>query len=307
MGDIYQRFTTGQKFTGPPTRLQNAQLDLARAGAANTLLGANPSGDGLPDGLVFIENSSGSDVDECNVLGLSGVMFTDQDNLSEFKYRPTLTGVTPTAAHAGKFCVTLEPIANQKIGRAFILGLCTAQVKMNSTSDPCADVLPGDATQLQSGGTGAVQIIFCGQPITDGSSTHWCTVKFQAGVITPEVRPTATQTGRGWYGGFVCPGGANGTLGSNALNPSQDLTPAMFNAAWTGGSIPSGTTCYIMNVREAWGTTSGTHSLDINSDGSGTLYPRSFPAIYIGQSTDSTNTPCYLIDGVQDGVFCATT
>jgi hypothetical protein len=175
-GDYFQKSTTGQRFAGIPSKLDNTLKDAARAFQADGLLSASLTGSS-PEGLILVENKSGAAVQRFGVLGLSGVVITDSQNLPEFQNKWALTGVTPTAAYAGKFAIAWDPIANGSIGRAFVFGTCPCQVKMGSTTDPFADVLASDATQLQSGPTGSAQIIFCGSPIASGSGTYWCVVR----------------------------------------------------------------------------------------------------------------------------------
>jgi hypothetical protein len=180
-GDYFQQKTTGQKFQPLKAKLHNSLLRAVADHERDTLLGANPGGDGLPGGLIYIQNNSGSAVDAFGVLGVSGVAITETDNLSEFLHRCTFTGATPSnPEHLEKFVITWEPIAAGAIGKAFAFGIAPVKVTMNSSSDKWADIVDGDTTMLTSGSYGGAQIFYVGPPDDDGVS--WAQVRLGFGL-----------------------------------------------------------------------------------------------------------------------------
>jgi hypothetical protein len=121
--------------------------------------------------IVLIKNTSGQDVPMCGVLGISGVEIdpsggnltgtADADKRArEFVSRPVLTGVTPTTAHAESFVVTLEPIANNKIGRAAVGGAFACKVNVTNASHRFATAKNDDGSQLQSAACGVLQLVW---------------------------------------------------------------------------------------------------------------------------------------------------
>ncbi len=161
-------------------RVNRGTLKATANDPPSTPFGAVVAGE-LPEGVVYIKNSSPADVGRFGVLGVSGIVFTPADNLAQFQRRPILTGTTPaTANHSGKFVITLEPIAKDAVGRALIWGVIQVQVNMASTSDGFADVKNTDATQLQSSGTasgGGAQMMY----VESGTGTKWAVVRLGGG------------------------------------------------------------------------------------------------------------------------------
>lgn len=149
-------------------------------------------------GRVLIKNTSAAHRVRGDVLGITGVLFTRQDNPGGFYAGPVLTGTTPDADdHTGKFVVLAEPLAAGKLGHALIDGLCVTRVKMNSEDDRFADVRDGDATQLDSAGSGLAQLLWiepAGQREVTGTAV--CLVRLGGAASPVEcVRITAFDAG----------------------------------------------------------------------------------------------------------------
>jgi hypothetical protein len=118
--------------------------------------------------IVYIKNESGYDVPECGVLGIAGVVNqpgtgpVNNRATRSFFERPLLRGATPLAfsGHADAFVVTLEPIANNAVGRAAIAGMFPCRVHITNLSHRYATIKDGDRTRLQSSHCGLVQLVW---------------------------------------------------------------------------------------------------------------------------------------------------
>jgi hypothetical protein len=158
------------------TRRENLISEVARNFQRNRKpIGADPTAIYSPDQLVWVRNDSGDDAQEYDVLGISGMGIGPTDNLNNFKWtRPVLTAVTPTqASHFGKFVIPFEPIADGKVGRAFIAGACVAYIDMKAAGDRYADVTDGDSDHLTSGDIGAAEILWA----ASGTGIQWAFVR----------------------------------------------------------------------------------------------------------------------------------
>lgn len=174
MSDL-KRVQTGEKIRIPAQTWNNvldATEDFLRR---STGMGAG-NGQTLPasGSIVPILNSSGADVDRMNVLGISGPAIPPTDSLDEFVHHPALVGVTPTESeHAGRFAVTMAPIANGAVGLACVSGLCPVNLTIASGGDTFADVNDGDAGSLKTGTSGSAFILWQ----AGGSGTVLCIVR----------------------------------------------------------------------------------------------------------------------------------
>jgi len=115
----------------------------------------------LPAGVVLIENASGSDQDRCDILGIDSVVISSADNIAEFKSRPVLSCITPAADyHTGKFVVLYEPIANGKLGYAWVTGVCPVQIQSIQPEHLYADITDSDTSKLTSHVAGGARILW---------------------------------------------------------------------------------------------------------------------------------------------------
>ena len=174
MGDAFKRVVSGDTLE-IRAAAWNACLDAAEAhrqGASPPLVNG-PQQFRQAD-IVLVKNSSGSTVSRFGVLGISGVIFTPSAALASFQNQVAFTGVTPTTAdHKGKFLVCLEPIANGKVGRAWIAGVCQVQVDVTDAMHKFVDVKNSDRTKLSSGSSGSARILYS----PGGTGTKWCVVR----------------------------------------------------------------------------------------------------------------------------------
>lgn len=191
MGDALKKVQPGQPLQ-IPAAAYNAFVDAALdyRQRQQDRGGPTPSG-GRPSGVVLVRNASGADRQRFDVLGIDSVVFTPPDALEQFQNQPVLEGVTPTAAHAGRFVILQEPLAagpegdpaNGAIGRALLSGLSVARIEVAADADAFADIKAGDATQLRSGSSGAAQVLW---KETTGA-TRWAIVRL--GLATASAGP----------------------------------------------------------------------------------------------------------------------
>jgi hypothetical protein len=220
-GDPFKRASSGDKLQ-IPAAAWNACLDAAEAHRqGGAPLPANGPQQFRQADIVLVKNSSGSTVSRFGVLGISGVIFTPSAALASFQNQVAFTGVTPTTAdHKGKFLICLEPIANGKVGRAWIAGVCQVQVDVADAAHKFAEVKNSDRTQLASSGSGSARILYA----PSGTGTKWCVVRINDPSGGDPVR--LGKTGSPWPKGSVgtIPLYEEGSAGSEtATTPSETV------------------------------------------------------------------------------------
>jgi len=148
-GDPLKPVTAGERFR-PTARGWNLILDHVRQG--------QPGGRGLvpdlalPQGWVYVKNDSVTDLDQYDVAGITGILFTPTDDLLQYQHQPVLM-VLPgpqialdsalVGKYRGKWVVAQEPIAAGKVGRALIVGVTAAQVYVRDANCRAADIGTG--------------------------------------------------------------------------------------------------------------------------------------------------------------------
>ncbi len=116
--------------------------------------------------LVLVRNDSGTDRDRFDILGVAGPLITPTDNAGEFQNRIALSGVVPTEDHAGRFVVLAEPVADGKIGKAWVHGTCQVRVAIADEAHTTADVDTSDPSRLASSASGSAVLLWV-QPEAD--------------------------------------------------------------------------------------------------------------------------------------------
>jgi hypothetical protein len=111
-------------------------------------------------GLVPVRNDSGSDVDQCGILGIACPLFSPTDNLPGFKRDVIISGVIPTALYQNRFAVVQGPIKAGKIGTCRVIGPCAVMLDMVDASHGFATVVPGAVGHLVSVPYGPVSILW---------------------------------------------------------------------------------------------------------------------------------------------------
>lgn len=123
-------------------------------------------------GIVKVRNDTGTDLDRFNIIGLGDPLVLPADSIDEFKRRPTFSGETPTAAHAGRFGVLLEPLAQNAIGEAVVAGVVQAQVDITDDMHDFCEVATS-AEALTSYARGSAQILTSEGLI----GQQWCLIR----------------------------------------------------------------------------------------------------------------------------------
>lgn len=79
--------------------------------------------------IIDVKNTTGNDLNQFEVVVLSSALFTFTQNRSEFLQRPAMKVIIPTTPSANPVAaVLLDPLADNAIGRATIMGLTPVQV-----------------------------------------------------------------------------------------------------------------------------------------------------------------------------------
>jgi hypothetical protein len=175
VGDAFQKVKAGDKLR-MPAAAYNAFIDAAKDfqnrqrntdGSAQP--GAEPSST-----VVLVKNDSGAGLERYAVLGISGPIYTPDDNLDSFKNKLAFIGAVPTTAgYTGKFAVLLEPAANGTIVRAVVAGVVPVKVDFGDAAHGFADVKNLDSTSLKSNAAGSAQILWK----QSGTGVKWALVR----------------------------------------------------------------------------------------------------------------------------------
>jgi len=129
-------------------------------------------------GIVLVRNDSGADRQRFDILGIGGPVIRRVDNPDSFKNQIAIKGVTPTATHAGRFVVLLEPVKAGSFARGCVHGVCLARVRMNREDDGFAEVKENQISRLESGGAGSAALLWV-EPVGEReySDTAWAIIR----------------------------------------------------------------------------------------------------------------------------------
>ncbi len=161
-GDPLQRFSSGDPLNTLRADTLNALVDsakLVRAKLARGQFGANIIGyDAGPKSLeILIRNDTGADIPAWGVVRPGASLEDVTANPVEVATRPLFQGLTPTAG--GIFAVVQEPIPEDGIGVAIIIGVALVNLLVTSTGDTYANCTTA-TDKLTTGSTGAARIIW---------------------------------------------------------------------------------------------------------------------------------------------------
>lgn len=191
MPDPLKKVRAGDPLNIPATAY-NAFVDAALAARRGQLDRAGGPIASRPDaGIILVSNATGTDLDRFGVVGLDAPIIDPADNADGFAERPAMSGVTPTAEHAGRFGVLLEPIADGAVGRAVVAGVTVCRITLASEAHTHA-VAAVDATAALASADGGDALILWHEP---GTGELWAIIRIGAG--------GGDSVGSGQYQGMV--------------------------------------------------------------------------------------------------------
>jgi hypothetical protein len=133
--------------------------------------------------IVLVQNNSGSNVPRFGPLGIDEPIILPADNENRFTEQIALKCVTPSAGgsseddNRGRFVICAEPIANGKIGRAFIAGVCACKLQDNSGSNSFVEIIDGNIERLQLADSGSAVILWK----DESSGGEWAIIRLGGG------------------------------------------------------------------------------------------------------------------------------
>lgn len=113
-------------------------------------------------GQYPIENNSGANREQYEILGIDGPLFDPTVDLELFQQFIAFKGIVPTApTHYSRWAICAEPILDGEIGLALIGGPVSAvQISVSSVDHYNAGITDGDPTQLTSGNVAVARMLF---------------------------------------------------------------------------------------------------------------------------------------------------
>jgi hypothetical protein len=143
---------------------------------------------------VWVRNDSDSNQPAFAVLGISDAAIKPSANLENFQNDPCLVGVKPKKPdHVRKFCILQEPapsssgVSEPILARGLVAGVTPCQVYMNNDSDRFADVKDGQAGYLDSGGSGAAEILWVAPGSNSQDNPRWAVVRLGNSSSAPDL------------------------------------------------------------------------------------------------------------------------
>lgn len=156
----FDRAISGQRLR-IPARAWNGMLDLIEKDKRNTSLGGVGGVQDIENRCIaWVRNSSGSDVLPNAVLAIGNPIIVPADNENEFRYAVSFDAAAPSSTTAGNFVVTIDSIANGKIGRAVFAGLAPVKIDITDTGAKRAIEVSGQTGYLRTSNEGGVPIVW---------------------------------------------------------------------------------------------------------------------------------------------------
>ena len=161
-----------------PAPTYNAMIEAAKAEQARKTSATGGKSKYTPPDtdVILVQNDSGTDRERFDILGVDDVVITPTENAEEFKSRVALSCVAADpATHLGRFVVLLEPIADGKLGRASISGVCPCQIDVIAAGHKYADINPdsSDRYTLTSRQFGGAEILWK----ESGTGSKWAVLR----------------------------------------------------------------------------------------------------------------------------------
>ena len=142
----------------------NAFIDAALFTKNQSNSGNMASRSGVTNGVILVRNEESTDFPQFGAIALTDMLIkpTNTENIQEFKCRPPLfSGRRVTTAYESyPYAITLEPIPALGVGRALILGVTPAQVRIADSSHAFASPDTGSIGGLVSTAGGVARILW---------------------------------------------------------------------------------------------------------------------------------------------------
>lgn len=116
---------------------------------------ANTKPPSYPYTFVYCRNLTGSAIGRWGVLAIGGMEVAPsadgQRDTNQFQHMPIVSGTVPTSTTGDRYCIAIEPIQSNAIGRVAIAGVVQCKLDIVSASDVTAGPKPSSSSALQSG------------------------------------------------------------------------------------------------------------------------------------------------------------
>lgn len=178
VGDSLRKVVSGERLPGFPAAAFNAFVDTVHAVRAQQFNAGGGQSERFRQGdIISVRNDSGQDANKFDVLGIAEPIIDPDDNLSQFKERVALVAGMPT--ELGKFGICIEPIADGKMGRVQVSGICLARIVVDPDHYvPYRVDVSGNTRYLVSNAMGSAFILWHGAAIPDDEDdAKWIIVR----------------------------------------------------------------------------------------------------------------------------------
>ncbi len=200
-GDDLKKVSRGQPLRIPAVAY-NSFIDAAVDFRNRTMsLGKEDRPKDTKNGIVYVKNGTGDDQPQFAVLGLTDVLIYPDDNEPEFLRQVAFLGEVPNLIlHRGRFAILAEPLAADKIGLAYVDGICPVLLNVpDDTYEPnAADIDEGETGALKAVTHGAAAILWR----QGGMDVQWAVVRLGK---PPMVFPVLLQETGGSAGNATNP------------------------------------------------------------------------------------------------------
>ena len=152
------------------------------AEAVNFTKGQMRTGEGHGKVMPFENGEVRIRAVDSDIPVFSAVVLTDlifHPNGNDYVYQTqSFKGVFPAADYdGGPFAILAEPTKKGEIGRAVLIGVIPAQVKINDADVEYAEPVPGGEGEMQTADTGTARIVWKG----GSSGKQWCILQLGSG------------------------------------------------------------------------------------------------------------------------------
>lgn len=131
---------------------------------------------------VYAKNTTGSLVPRWGVMAISGLEVVPTNSsggaTAQFEAMPVLTGATPQATTTA-WCVAVEPIENNKLGRVAVSGVVQAKVDIQSADATTVSAKPSSVAELKTAGKSGQGLVLWKESGT--GSQKWCLIRLGGG------------------------------------------------------------------------------------------------------------------------------